>query len=277
MEQNIKKKNRVWIWVVIIVIGLVLIGAGAICFNVFGMKSYNTADINYEFECNFSDLEIENGVCNFNIVKSDDDKVYIKGTNVPEGRYTAKVQGGTLKIEYKERKWLNLISFGSWNNENMGEITLYLPEKDFMSLEFDGGVGVNKISDVTVRKLDYDGGVGENYFNNVKVLEDAELDFGVGETQMESCVIQRGDIDVGVGELYFSGNILGDTSVDTGVGEVKMDIDGYRNDYEINYDQGIGEVNINSSTESVTSSTMAATRIRLDLDCGIGDVTVNFK
>ena len=277
MEQKVKK-SRWWIWLIVVAVGIVFIIGGVILIGVLGVdRTGKTEDIYYDFAgYEISDLEIESGVCDINIVRSNGE-AYIEGTGVPAGRYTARVQSNILKIEYKEKKLLDFIGIGSWKSNKIGEINIYLPEQEFDSLEFSGGVGVNKINDLTVWDLDFDGGVGENYFNNVIVLNEADFDFGVGETDMQGCEFVVSDFDIGVGEFYFKGKLTGDTNIDTGVGEVTMDIDGYREEYKINYDKGLGDVDINSGSGSPTSSSYEPESIYLDLDCGVGDVTINFK
>ena len=135
---------------------------------------------------------------------------------------------------------------------------------------------MNRISDLTLRELDFDGGVGEYYLDNITVYGETDFDLGVGETEMTDCILNVSDIDVGVGDMTFAGQLWGDTNVDTGVGDVVLNIDGYKDEFIINTDKGVGDIDINEGTNTVADDYEPRSKY-LDLDCGVGDVTVNFK
>ena len=269
-----KKRSLWWLWLIFIIVGVVFLVAGILGLNYVDPKTKIEKE---DFSLEFTNLEIESGVCKFSIVKTDDDKIGFEGVRVPKGRYSAKVIGNTLKIRYNEKRILGFINVGISTEDKLGELTLYLPEKEYNSLEFDGGVGINRISDLTVRELDFDGGVGEYFLENITVLGETDFDLGVGDTEMTDCNLNISDIDVGVGDLIFTGRMWGDTNVDTGVGDVVLNIDGYRDAYIIDVDKGVGDVDINEGVGSAITDEYEPNSIFFDLDCGVGDVTVNFK
>ncbi|MGN0602175.1 MAG: hypothetical protein ACI4I7_05640 [Oscillospiraceae bacterium] len=281
MEQNIdnsnSKKRSLRLWIILLIIGAVLIAGGMVCYHFFGINSKaEREDINLEFNSEgITNLEFESGISEFNIKASSTDKIIVEGENVPKGRYTVNNNDtDTLKIEYNERKWFNLFDFGYWDKDKpIGTVTVYLPVKIYNELDFSGGVGINNISDIKVINLEFDGGVGENNLTNVTASGNSDLDFGVGKTTMKNCSLSGSEIDVGVGEFYYSGKINGNTSVNSGVGSVTMDIDGYKNEYKITTDKGVGEINISGSeTDYVSNSTKS-----LELDSGVGEMNINFK
>ena len=272
-----KKRSVWWIWLLLIIVGTICLVAGVLGMNYVDPKTkLEKEDFTVIYKDDIQNLEIESGVCKFNIVRTDNDYISLEGVNVPKGRYTEKVIGNTLKIQYHEKRILGFINVGTFIKEMVGEITLYLPEKEYRSLEFDAGVGVNRISDLTLRELDFDGGVGEYYLDNITVYGETDFDLGVGETEMTDCILNVSDIDVGVGDMTFAGQLWGDTNVDTGVGDVVLNIDGYKDEFIINTDKGVGDIDINEGTNTVADDYEPRSKY-LDLDCGVGDVTVNFK
>lgn len=268
-----KQGSSKTIWIVIIILGLVLIVLGVMLLRAFGEKKTSlTEDISREFDASqITKLELEVGISSFKVEKISGEKIKVEAHGVPEGRYNMTVDGEELKLEYKEKaSWFNL--FGNNIKNITGDVTVQLPEKTYEKFELDGGVGENTISDLKVNKLDIDGGVGKNSFVNITVLEEADLEFGVGETHMENCILPKSKISVGVGEFDFSGKLQGDTKLNSGVGEVRMNIDGYKGDYDIDFDKGMGDINVNGSERSTTDD-----KKKLNINSGIGEVNVEFK
>lgn len=267
-------KKRTPFWLILIIVGIVLIVVGVVISRILGVSKYfPKEDIYQTFQIQeISNLNINSGIAKINIQKSNDNNIILDATNLPKDRYEVTEKNNTLKITYKQ-KWFDFAGNSIFYNNNEAEITVYLPEKEYDNFEFDGGVGENNITDISVKNANIDCGVGESIFKNFKVKDKVDIDIGVGETRFENCELNKSHIDAGVGEIYFSGKILGDAEIDMGVGEAEFNIDGYKNNYEIDYDKGVGEVNISGSETSYVTSVP----IKIDLDCGVGEVTFKFK
>ena len=130
-------------------------------------------------------------------------------------------------------------------------LTIELPEKAFDTVKIDAGAGQMKLSDLTCENLDIDFGAGSSEVINVTCKNEADFDCGVGETD-------------------FSGKLLGDAEIDGGIGSINFDIDGYKNDYKI---KSNSKVKINSTTEE----NELLYKIKLDIDNGIGEISLNFR
>ena len=282
MEQNINNKNKhIGIWIGIIVLGIVLIVVGAICGSAFySEKSEERETYSKTFESvDINNIEVDSGLINLKIEKLQDNSdqyIGINGTDLIKNRLKCEVKNGNLTIEYK-RKWFDFFQFQflDWDNDTAdANITITVPNKEFNKIDVDGDVGTTEIDSIEVAEFDFDGGVGENSFTNLKVSRKADINLGVGKTSIVESSFNRSDIDVGVGKFDFSGKLNGDTDIDGGVGSVTMDIDGYKLDYNINYNKGVGDVEINGSD---LASSNANIKHRIDLDCGVGEVKLNFK
>lgn len=261
MEQNINnKKKHTGIWIGIIVLGIILIVIGAICGRAFYSES---SDKKENYSQNFDSVDIQNikvdsGLMNLRVERSQDDikNIGVNGTNLIKNRLKCEVRNGTLTIEYKKKRLLDFIDtpfLDGGKDIADANITITVPDKVFDKIDIEAGVGTTEIDDITVAEFDFDGGIGESSFTYMDILRNA-------------------DIDVGVGEFYFSGELNGDIDIDSGVGSVTMDIDGYKLDYNINYDKGVGDVEINGSNIESTNE-----KHKIDIDCGVGEVNLNFK
>lgn len=272
--EKAKRKSRVPFWLILIIVGVSMVVIGAVILSIVDLDKYfPKEDIYQSFSYEeISNLDIDAGIGKFNIKKSTDNKVLVDGKSLPKDRYEVTAKNNTLKISYKQ-KWFNCFDNSIFHNKNQAEITVYLPEKEYENFVFDGGVGENNITDLYVKNADIDAGVGESVFKNFRVKNKSDIDIGVGETRFENCELNQSNIDTGIGEVYFSGKISGNTEIDMGVGEAEFNIDGYKNEYDIDYDKGVGEVNINGGE----TSHIPSKPIKIDLDCGVGEVTFNFK
>ena len=282
MEQNINnKKKHTGIWIGIIVLGIVLIVVGTICARTFYSES---SDKKENYSQNFDSVDIQNikvdsGLMNLRVERSQDDikNIGVNGTDLIKNRLKCEVRNGTLTVEYKKKGLLDFIDtpfLDGGNNIADANITITLPNKEFRKIDIDGGVGTTEIDGIAVAEFDFDGGVGENTLTNLNVSRNADMSLGVGKTSIVQSSFNNSDIDVGVGKFDFSGKLNGDTDIDSGVGSVTMDIDGYKLDYNINYNKGVGDVEINGSD---LASSNANRKHRIDLDCGVGEVKLNFK
>lgn len=261
MEQNINnKKKHIGIWIGIIVLGIVLIVVGTICARTFySENSDNKETYSKTFDSvDIQNIKVDSGLMNLRVERSQDDikNIGVNGTDLLKNRLKCEVRNGTLTIEYKKKRLLDFIDtpfLDGGKDIADANITITVPDKVFDKIDIEAGVGTTEIDDITVAEFDFDGGIGESSFTYMDILRNA-------------------DIDVGVGEFYFSGELNGDIDIDSGVGSVTMDIDGYKLDYNINYDKGVGDVEINGSNIESTNE-----KHKIDIDCGVGEVNLNFK
>ena len=280
MEQNVNnKKNHTAVWIGMIAVGIVLIIVGGICAEKFySENSEKKETYSKTFESvNINNINVDGGLINLRIEKSQDNSdqyIGVNGTDLIKNRLKCDVKNGTLTIAYK-RKWFDFFQFQflDWDNDTAdANITITVPNKQFKKIDIDGGVGTTEIDGIDVIEFDFDGGVGENNFSNLNVLGNANIDLGVGKTAISESALNQSEINVGVGRFDFSGKLNGDTDIDSGVGSVTMDIDGYKLDYNINYDKGVGDVEINGADRET-----ATIKHDIDIDCGVGEVKLNFN
>lgn len=264
------KRRRFPFFLTIFIIGIVLFILGVVLIQVTNTKSLGKR---YSYNETFDVADIENIDIDFsagdlNIKKSSDENIHIAGKNLPE-KLNFSSSNGKLQVKTAD-SFLHLkggyISFDG----SQPELTIELPEKAYDTVQIDTGAGKMKLSDLTCAELDIDFGAGSSEITNVTCTDEADFDLGVGKTVFTNCTFSYSDFDCGVGETDFAGKLLDDAEIDGGIGSINFDIDGYKNDYKIKSD---GKVKINSTSEESELSY----KIKLDVDNGIGEVTLNFR
>lgn len=266
---------------ILIIIGVAVLIIGIIAWNVVGTKDfYKGVDINESYNADgVSRLDIELGVGTTKIEAYDGAQITVEGKNVPQDAYEFDCSGDTFTMRYRDFKWYEWYKqpFGFYYNgsgDNSMELTIYIPRKEYDKIKFEGGVGEYTLDGISCKEADCDFGVGTGKIENMTVTGKTDIDAGVGEVRMVNCSLCVTDIDCGVGEVDFSGRINGALDIDGGVGECNFKIDGYRDEYDIDSDSGIGDVSISGSK---TPSGSVGKRIPIKVSCGVGEVNLTFK
>ena len=193
-------------------------------------------------------MEIDFSAGDLNIKKSSDENIHVTGENLPE---KINFSSSNSKLQVKTADSLLHLNGGYISFDgSQPKLTIELPEKAFDTVKIDAGAGQMKLSDLNCENLD--------------------IDFGAGKTVFKDCTFNDSDFDCGVGETDFSGKLLGDAEIDGGIGRINFDIDGCKNDYKIKSDS---KVKINSTTEE----NELLYKIKLDIDNGIGEISLNFR
>lgn len=235
----------------IFIIGIVLFIVGVVLIKVTNTKSLGKRySYNETFDVAAIDnMEIDFSAGDLNIKKSSDENIHVTGENLPE---KINFSSSNSKLQVKTADSLLHLKGGYISFDgSQPTLTIELPEKAFDTVKIDAGAGQMKLSDLTCENLDIDFGAGSSEVINVTCKNEADFDCGVGETD-------------------FSGKLLGDAEIDGGIGSINFDIDGYKNDYKI---KSNSKVKINSTTEE----NELLYKIKLDIDNGIGEISLNFR
>lgn len=245
------KRRRFPLFLTIFIIGIVLFIVGVVLIKVTNTKSLGKRySYNETFDvATIDNMEIDFSAGDLNIKKSSDENIHVTGENLPE-KINFSSSNSKLQVKTAD-SFLHLkggyISFDG----SQPTLTIELPEKTFDTVKIDAGAGQMKLSDLTCENLDIDFGAGSSEVINVTCTNEADFDCGVGETD-------------------FAGKLLGDAEIDGGIGSINFDIDGCKNDYNIKSDS---KIKINSTTEE----NELPYKIKLDIDNGIGEISLNFR
>lgn len=243
------------IFIICIIINAILALVGSFAYaegDITFLESYN----------DISNIEIDLGTTNLEIKKGVEFKV--EASNVTD-KFHVRERNGNLYIE-EDSFWL----FG---NNKAGKVIVYVP--DYLNeLSIDTGAGETTIDSISAREFTLDYGAGVININNSD-FSNAEIDGGTGAININNTILTNVELDTGVGEVNFNGEILGRSSINTGIGEVNLTLTGGEDLYSFRLDKGIGNITVNGEDYGRSSYGDGANII--DIDGGIGDITINFN
>lgn len=127
-----------------------------IIYLVSSIVDYDDNDevINFEetYE-NINNIKIDVSSTRLNIKQGDTFKVEASSVN---DKFKVKLTNGTLKIEEKSKHL--------FNNKNVSEVTVYVPNVNLDLLDIDAGAGSITIENINTNDFDFNQGAG-NYYN----------------------------------------------------------------------------------------------------------------
>lgn len=240
-------------------------------------------------------LNISNDDKKLTIVSGDTDKVIVEAKNVPDTLEVKVTSDGTLTIKDKDRfniSWIFRWS-GNWNSDM--EIIVTVP-RDFTvgKVELDSGSASMEVNDLTADNMIIDGGsgsfIGRNLYakksnmslgsgscrlDNVRFAK-GKMDCGSGDIKIENAIFRDVVFEGGSGSISYSGQLLGKTSLDCGSGRVSFELEGKREDYNINSESGSGGIWIDGTRTDHYKDRNSDVSNEIRIDGGSGRVLINF-
>ena len=186
--------------------------------------------------------------------------------------YLKEYNGNEIKVEVsgkdrekvrvgQEGETLVLESIGRVQDR---EITVSYPKKtefEDVSLEVAAGT-INLDDDFYAKKLKVSVAAGEFLNDGAVTAEKADISVGTGNVDLDNLNVQN-------------------LEADCGIGNIDLDINGKESDYDYEISCSAGEIDIGDSSysgighEKKISNPGASGK--MDLDCGVGNITVDFE
>lgn len=231
----------------------------------------NNSDSNNVIETS-SDFESEN------IAFLDIDIAYSNLT-IRKGEYL-KVESSDKDIQCKqdEQKIIIKERNSNWfNNTKKEELIVYVPENlQFDKVNINTGVGKVNIEILNTKVLKMDLGAGETSIQNINITESAKIDTGAGKVNIKEAKINDLRCDLGIGATEISAKLLENTRIGTGVGSLKLDVLGKKEEYETKINKGLGNVTIDE--EKISDNEVVGNgENKIDIDGGVGEIKINFR
>lgn len=236
----------------------------------------------------FDNIELKAGFCTVHVEPvGEDEECRIDFVNMPKDT-EAYVDGDTLVIDdnIEKRNHFRIISFGDFDWQ-IGELTIYLPEKDYDKIKLSMGVMDSSIIEgISCDTLILETGVGDVDLTDTVILKDFEADFGTGDCTMRDVTVkgksdidfgvgtfraddvqmmQKCDLDMGTGDCDISDSLFGGLELDSGVGDVTLNSTELKGD--VNISLGTGDMEFDLIGDPMDFNFRA--------DDGIGDVTID--
>ena len=286
-------KNCAIVFATCLLIGIVLVALKVII-GVFGAFVPNQKENTNVTATEYDDEEEEQ--------KMDTQAVYenVKNLKIKSGIYKVQIESDSsvnkgvkvslsnvssdYKIKYKEgSKTLetedNDDIFHFWKDKDeisKGTITISVSDNtELDKVRVEMGVGTVTIEDIIMTELDVKCGVGAFACENVKA-EHADIEGGVGSVRCDDVMFDGLEVEGGVGDIKIDGVLTGKTSVVAGMGAIELDINGKKENYNLNVETGLGSIYIDGKKCSDIEDNNNSQNNLLDVEGGIGSVKINF-
>ena len=141
--------------------------------------------------------------------------------------------------------------------ENNGKLTIETGSKSLFSDSEDSSLEIIVPKDLTLDKL--------------------KAEVGAGTCTIDSISADTTDFDTGAGELICHRLNTKNCKVDSGIGAVTMSFMGNVSLYSIVLDKGIGSAEINGESYNKSKHQNNDAERKIDVDCGIGGIELNFE
>ena len=214
----------------------------------------NTTDV-YE-------LDIEVGSADINILKSDTLRIESDSDS-----FKIKTKNGKIKIEEKTN--LFLISPNR-------SVNIYLPE-DFYFQKVSLETGASDIDGelLNTQYLELEIGAGMIELDNLNVTKKAEIDCGAGDFNLKGGTIYNLDFSLGVGSADITAALKSNADIESGVGELKLNLTDGKDSYSFDVETGLGAVFYDGA--SVKGDTLLGSgETKVKLEGGVGSVIISF-
>lgn len=173
---------------------------------------------------------------------------------------------------------ISLGSFGRWDEDFQPKITITVPE-GFVAEDFtmDVEAGSVEAGRVNALQADFTVEAGRLYVDEISVSDSSIYYVGAGEMVLKDADLNNITMEAGVGGMVIEGVLTGDNDITCGVGKIELNLEGNESDYSYDISAGIGDVDINgSSYHGIDQRINNGTGNNLRLDCGVGNITVDF-
>lgn len=187
-------------------------------------KKYQEKIIDYDES--FNKIEIDAQSYTIKILKSDDDKVHVETRTDENHDVEFGTVGDTFKIteKYESKKSVN-IDLGIWyelfNIDDEKYICLYLPEKEYDSINLNADAGDVEIEGLKVKNLT------------------AELK--AGSFDLKKMLIESGEIICKAGEVEIDYSTLNNTNIYASVGSIEVEKSKLKN---VNLEAELGDIDV---------------------------------
>ncbi len=225
-------------------------------------------------------VRFDNGLFgHWNFIRMDDDPSASTAVQVPQGNITAlefdlgggevTVQGGDgFSIDVRKGSIRqNQVKNGVWKLEN--------GTKDWSGAEIVVTVPQNQV----LEHLDMEVGTGRLTLENLR-CKTAQFEVGVGSLNASNITVeQKSDVVVELGQVQFDGSLLGKTSVQCEMGDVKMEL-ARPKEYGYRVEGDLAAVSIDGqSFDGLDTSmeTMSDAPNFYEIQCDLGNVQISFE
>lgn len=194
------------------------------------------------------------------------DKFSLKIDESEKKDLKAKLENGTLFIQLDKK---DSFGFFSFFNLNRKLFQLSLPKNlQLEDFSIKAGVTELKLDSLEIENLNIEVGVSDLKISNLKVNKAFNFKSGVGELNLLNANIHNANFKLGIAELNFTGDLFGENKIESGIGEVNLNLARPANFYTVTSKVDLGESSPNNQSQS--------TEDKIEIEGGIGEVNINY-
>ena len=274
---------KVWIGIALMAFGfgVAILGIAFVVGNSTEALAETSFNESYQ-DVKSIDLQVSYG----QVIIQEGDTFSIDAAHIEENSLESYVTDGTWYI--KEDPYTNgnvfgiNISFGNigrWNRQYNPKIVVTVPEGfQAETYNIDVGAGDVQIDSINAKEGDISVDAGKLTVDHVKIDNESKYSVGAGKMELGDVELKNVSLDCGVGEITVSGVMLGDNDISCDVGHIELSLKGDSKDYSYDVSSDIGDVSIDGKRYHNEIQTVDnETGNSLNLDCGIGKITVDFQ
>ena len=161
------------------------------------------------------------------------------------------------------------------HSTNLGEATIYIPKNvEIAKIKLETGAGNVNISDLNLQEVDFELGAGNVKLQNIISNNKCKIEGGAGKIEISDSEFKNMNLDLGVGNLDLNAKLIGNSSINCGVGQLNLNLIGNVEDYKIDVEKGIGTAKIKDDDISGTYSNGDN---YIDIEGGVGAINIDFQ
>ena len=163
----------------------------------------------------------------------------------------------------------------SLNSETESTINIYIPENTtFNDVEIDFGVGNCNVDYISANNVDITSGVGNTVIEYLESLNKCDIELGVGEFEIVESNINNLDFESGMGNYILNSSITGVGKIESGIGNGQINLVNFdSNNSKIRIEKGIGNIKINGEEYS-NNQTYGNGKSNIDIKGGMGNIDI---
>lgn len=157
------------------------------------------------------------------------------------------------------------------------KLIIYVPINMILdSVEINGGAGRIQIDALITKLLRLDLGAGKVDINNLQVLNKTKIEGGAGSVDIKNSILNNLDLSIGIGKFNLDAEVLGNSTIEQGIGSIDLNLIGISDDYEINVEKGLGSISVEGKNVK-DNETIGNGFNKIDIEGGIGSINIDFR
>lgn len=157
---------------------------------------------------------------------------------------------------------------------NDTSVIVYIPsEIKFEEVDITTGAGSVDVEKINTNNLVLELGAGNFTIDELESYERTIINTGVGSTVIKNSSLNNLKLEVGVGKVELNTVLIGNASINAGIGKLSVNLNNSLDNYTIDAEKGIGSIKINN--ESINKIGNGINKIKIE--GGIGSIDIRTR